>query len=201
MESLDVVVIGAGVVGLAVARALSLSGRHVTVLEAERHFGLHASSRNSEVIHAGIYYPPGSLKARLCVQGKQQLYQYCGERAINHQRIGKLIVACTDGEKAHLSQISNQASACGVTDLRALNNADMSQLEPEINALEGLLSPSTGIIDSHQLMLSFVGDLQRSGGELVLKCHQSKVQLNRSIHLCELGFPTLIHRLIFVSRQ
>ncbi len=192
MESLDVVVIGAGVVGLAVARALSQSGRHVIVLEAEGRFGLHASSRNSEVIHAGIYYPQGSLKARFCVQGKQQLYQYCGERAINHQRIGKLIVACTEDERAPLSQISNQASACGVTDLRTLNKADMSQLEPEITALEGLLSPSTGIIDSHQLMLSFIGDLQRSGGELVLESPVRTGVLSDSIELSIGGISNCI---------
>ncbi len=183
MESLDVVIIGAGVVGLAMARALSQLGRHVTVLEAEHRFGLHASSHNSEVIHAGIYYPKSSLKAKLCVQGKEQLYQYCSERAINHQRIGKLILACSENERARLSEISKKASDCGITDLSVLNKADISQLEPEINALEGLLSPSTGIIDSHQLMLSFIGDLQSSGGELVLESPVQSGVLRDSIEL------------------
>lgn len=183
METLDVVVIGAGVIGLAVARALSQFGRQVTVLEAERQFGLHASSRNSEVIHAGIYYPQGSLKARLCVRGKERLYQYCNERAINHQRLGKLIVACTEGERVHLSEISTRASACGVADLISLSKADISQLEPDLTALEGLLSPSTGIIDSHHLMLSFLGDLQLSGGELVLESPVHSGVLKDSIEL------------------
>lgn len=160
--------VGGGVIGLAVARALNQRGRHVTVLEAEQHIGLHASSRNSEVIHAGIYYPENSLKALCCIAGNKRLYQYCHERGIEHQRTGKLIVACNGADRAQLSKIHRQALACGVSDLTLLSKADIYQLEPHMCALEALLSPSTGIIDSHQLMLSFVGDLQNSGGDLVL---------------------------------
>lgn len=168
MEKLDTVVIGAGVVGLAVARALALRGREVIVLEAESEFGAHASSRNSEVIHAGIYYPPGSRKARTCVAGKKQLYRYCAERHIDHQRIGKLLVASRPEQEPQLEKLRQQAQACGVDDLRQLNASEIKTLEPELSVSAAVLSPSTGIIDSHQLMLNFLGDLERAGGFLVL---------------------------------
>ena len=167
MERLDAVVIGAGVVGLAVARALALAGREVTVLEAEPRFGMHASSRNSEVIHAGIYYPPGSLKARACVAGRDMLYRYCAERGIAHRRIGKLLVAAHADEVPVLMHYLDTARANGVDDLRVLQREEWRELEPEVEAVAAILSPSTGIVDSHALMTSLLGDLQRAGGTLV----------------------------------
>ncbi len=168
MDTLDTVVIGAGVVGLAVARALAQAGREVIVLEAESEFGAHASSRNSEVIHAGIYYTPGSRKASACVAGKEQLYRYCEERHIDHQRVGKLLVAARAEEQPRLQQLIDQAVACGVTDLRWLDAAELAEREPELAVHAAVLSPSTGIVDSHQLMLSLLGDLEHAGGFLVL---------------------------------
>jgi L-2-hydroxyglutarate oxidase LhgO len=167
MEMLDAVVIGAGVVGLAVARALALAGREVTVLEAETRFGMHASSRNSEVIHAGIYYAPGSLKARACVTGRDMLYRYCAERGIAHRRIGKLLVAVHPGEVPVLRRYLDTARANGVHDLRELERAEWRELEPEVEAVAAVLSPSTGIVDSRALMTSLLGDLERAGGTLV----------------------------------
>ena len=162
-EQVDTVVIGAGVVGLAVARALALAGREVMVLEAEHTFGTMTSARNSEVIHAGIYYPAGSLKARLCVQGRQMLYAYCGERGIAHRRCGKLIVACNDAQVRELRAIEARAVANGVTDLRWLPRAEAQALEPQLSCQAALLSPSTGIVDSHGLMLSLLGDVENAG--------------------------------------
>jgi len=162
-ESLDCVVVGAGVVGLAVARALALAGREVVVLEAAEGIGTGTSSRNSEVIHAGIYYPKGSLKARLCVQGKQALYAYCAERGVPHRRCSKLIVATEDAQLATLADIRAKAAANGVGDLKHLSRLEAQALEPEIECVGALLSPSTGIIDSHAFMLALQGDAERAG--------------------------------------
>ena len=167
MERLDAVVIGAGVIGLAVGRALALTGREVMVLEAEPRPGMHASSRNSEVIHAGIYYPPGSLKAGACVAGRELLYRYCAERGIAHRRIGKLLVATTPEEIATLRHYQALARANGVRDLRELERAERHELEPEVEAVAAVLSPSTGIVDSHALITSLLGDLERASGVLV----------------------------------
>jgi L-2-hydroxyglutarate oxidase LhgO len=168
MDKVDAVVIGAGVVGLAVARALALRGREVMVLEAADAIGTGTSSRNSEVIHAGIYYPPGSLKARLCVQGRQLLYAYCAERSIPHRRCGKLIVATDAAQLARLQVIRAQAAANGVDDLVELSAAQARALEPELACAGALHSPSTGIVDSHALMLALQGDLENAGGLLAL---------------------------------
>lgn len=167
MEKLDAVVIGAGIVGLAVGRALALAGREVVVLERQSHFGMETSSRNSEVIHAGIYYPPQSLKARFCVAGKKQLYSYCAQRHIAHRRIGKLIVAVSDDEVPLLHHYRDNALASGVDDLRLLNAKEVSEMEPEVRAVAGLFSPSTGIVDSHGLMVNYLTDIERCGGMLV----------------------------------
>ncbi len=169
IEQVDALVVGAGVVGLAVARALALAGREVMVLESEADIGTGTSSRNSEVIHAGIYYPAGSLKAQLCVQGKQALYAYCAERGIAHRRCGKLIVANTASQLAALPSIIEKARANGVHDLRLLNREQARELEPELECLGAVHSPSTGIVDSHGLMLSLQGDLEHAGGMVV--CH------------------------------
>jgi L-2-hydroxyglutarate oxidase LhgO len=165
---LDVAVIGAGVVGLAVARACARAGREVTVLEAAPAIGTHASSRNSEVIHAGIYYPTGSLKARLCVAGKQMLYRYCEEQGIAHRRLGKLIVATRDDQRETLLGYQRQAARNGVTDLEWLDPAAVRALEPAVTCVAALLSPSTGIIDSHGLMLALRREAEARGGRVVL---------------------------------
>jgi L-2-hydroxyglutarate oxidase LhgO len=162
-ESLDCVVVGAGVVGLAVARALAQAGREVVVLEAAEGIGTETSSRNSEVIHAGIYYPKGSLKARLCVQGKQALYAYCAERGVPHRGCGKLIVATEAAQLATLADIRAKAAANGVSDLTPLSRQEAQALEPEIECVGALLSPSTGIIDSHAFMLALQGDAEHAG--------------------------------------
>ncbi len=165
-ERVDCVVAGAGVVGLAVARALALAGREVIVLEAADAIGTETSSRNSEVIHAGIYYPTGSLKARSCVAGKRFLYRYCAERGIPHRRCGKLIVATSAAQQARLATIAAQAAANGLDGeeaLRPLDAAAARALEPALACTAALLSPSTGIIDSHALMLAFQGDAEDRG--------------------------------------
>ena len=169
VERVECVVIGAGVVGLAVARALALSGREVWVLEGAGGIGTGASSRNSEVVHAGIYYPAGSLKARFCVAGKAMLYEYCADRGIPHSRLGKLIVASDEAETPVLDTIRAKAVANGVTDLEMLDPDAVRALEPALRVAGALLSPSTGIVDSHALMLAFQGDVENSGGAVV--CH------------------------------
>ena len=168
-EKVDCVVIGAGVVGLAVARALALRGREVIVLEAEGAIGTGTSSRNSEVIHAGIYYPPGSAKARFCVTGKQLLYAYCEARGVGHRRCGKLIVAADEEQVRVLEEIEVTARANGVHDLRRLTAAEAMTLEPALGCVAALLSPSTGIIDSHGFMLALQGDLEAAGGMVALR--------------------------------
>jgi L-2-hydroxyglutarate oxidase LhgO len=166
MERVDCVVIGAGVIGLAVARQLALSGREVLVLEAAGMVGTETSSRNSEVIHAGIYYPTGSLKARTCVAGKHRLYAYCAARGIPHARCGKLIVATTEAQKATLEGIRAKAAANGVDDLEWLEPDAVATREPDVYCTAALLSPSTGIIDSHGLMLALQGDAEHHGALL-----------------------------------
>ncbi|KKW68498.1 FAD-dependent oxidoreductase [Lampropedia cohaerens] len=161
-------VIGAGVVGLAVARALAQRGHEVFVLEAEQAIGTQTSSRSSEVIHAGIYYPPGSLKARLCVEGRHQLYAYCTQRNIGHRRTGKLIVATDADQLVALQALAQRAAANGVNDLQWLTASQAQALEPALRCHAALLSPSTGIIDSHSLMLALQGDLEQAGGVLAL---------------------------------
>ena len=167
-EQVDAVVIGAGVVGLAVARALALAGREVMVLEAAEAFGTGTSARNSEVIHAGIYYPQDSLKARLCVQGRQMLYGYCAERGIAHRRCGKLIVATSAAQVDELRAIRQRAAANGVNDLTLLSQAEAQALEPALQCQAALMSPSTGIVDSHGLMLTLLGDVENAGGLLAV---------------------------------
>ena len=168
MEKIDCLVIGAGVIGLAVARRLAAAGRDVLIVESESAFGTGISARNSEVIHAGIHYPAGSLKARLCVAGRDMLYAYCAERGIGHRRCGKLMVATSDQQRAQLDLIAAGARANGVDDLRFLSRTDARALEPALECTAALLSPSTGIIDSHALMLSLLGDAERNGAVLAL---------------------------------
>lgn len=164
MDELDCVVVGGGVIGLASARRLALAGRDVVVLEAENGVAMHTSSRNSEVVHAGLYYPKGSLKARSCVEGRQRLYAWCEERRIPHRRVGKLLVACSEAEVVRLRAIEAAAIANGVDDLRRLTRDEVRQLEPAVRCVEGLLSPSTGIIDSHAFIAALQADLEAAGG-------------------------------------
>ena len=167
-DAVDCVVVGAGVVGLAVARALALQGREVMVLEAADAIGTGISSRNSEVIHAGLYYPTGSLKARLCVQGRDMLYAYCADRSVPHRRCGKLLVATSPPQVAGLKSIQARAQANGVLDLQWLTREEAQAMEPALECVAALYSPSTGIVDSHALMLALQGDLEHAGGLVAL---------------------------------
>lgn len=167
METVDCVVVGAGVVGLACARALALAGREVLVLEAAPAFGTGVSSRSSEVIHGGLYYPPGSLKAALCVRGRGLLYEYCAARHVPHRRCGKLVVATSHAQEAELATIAARARANGVSDVELLDAGQARRLEPELRCVAALLSPATGIIDSHALMLALLADAEAAGAMLV----------------------------------
>lgn len=175
-DQLDCVVVGAGVVGLACAARLAEAGRDVLVLERHGLIGSETSSRNSEVIHAGIYYPTGSLKAELCVEGKERLYAYCAEHHVPHARCGKIIVAVTDDQMTVLEGYRRQADANGVGVLEWLDAAAVHRLEPEVAAVGGLLSASTGIIDSHAYMLSLQGRLEAAGGMIAFNTPVAEVR-------------------------
>ena len=166
VETIEAVVVGAGVVGLAVARRLARAGREVLVLEAAEAIGTGISSRNSEVVHAGIYYPKDSVKARLCVAGKEALYRYCASRGVAHARLGKLIVATGPDELPLLAALRAAAAANGVEDLEPLDAAATRALEPAVRAAGALLSPSTGVVDSHALMLSLRGEAEDRGAAI-----------------------------------
>ena len=169
MDSVGCIVVGAGVVGLAVARALARDGREVLVLEAADAIGTGTSSRNSEVIHAGLYYAPGSLKARFSVAGRQALYAYCTTHGIPHRRCGKLVVATTEAETATLATIRARGEANGVDDLRLITGAEAMAMEPALRCVAALHSPSTGILDSHALMASLLGEAEAAGAMLALR--------------------------------
>jgi len=186
-ESVECIVIGAGAVGLAVARALALSGREVLVLEKERWIGSETSSRNSEVIHAGIYYPKGSLKARLCLAGKHKLYAYCAERGVSHRRLGKLIVACSEAEIPVINGVQQRAEANGVGDLEWLGANELRALKPALAAIGAWFSPSTGIIDSHGLMLAYQADLEAAGGLVALRAPVVSGRVEDQGFLLEIG--------------
>jgi L-2-hydroxyglutarate oxidase LhgO len=176
-EVVDVVVVGAGVVGLAAARVFAASGRQTLVLEQHAHIGREISSRNSGVIHSGIYYPADSLKARLCVEGRHLLYEYCEQRGIAHARCGKLIVAQTNQVGA-LRALEARGVANGVSDLQWLDASHVRELEPELHCAAALHSPSTGIVDPHELMTALLGDLESHGGVLAAN---SKVERMRPL--------------------
>ncbi len=169
LHAIENAVIGAGVIGLAVARALALGGREVVVLEAADAIGTGISSRNSEVIHAGIYYPQASLKARLCVAGKQALYRYCESRGVACERVGKLIVATDESEVGALDELRQKGAGNGVDDLELMSAAAARALEPALACAGALLSPSTGIVDSHGLMLAYQGDAEARGAVIALR--------------------------------
>jgi L-2-hydroxyglutarate oxidase LhgO len=187
MEQVDAVVIGAGVVGLAVARALALAGREVLVLEAAGAIGTETSSRNSEVIHAGIYYPAGTLKARLCVEGRRRLYAYCAERGIAARAIGKLLVASRDEQVPKLAALKETGERNGVDDLRWIDREEARELEPEVVCVRGLFSPSSGIVDSHAYMLSLQGDLEAAGGVIAFNAPVIRGAVSPSGHELEVG--------------
>ena len=186
-ESCDVVVIGAGIVGLAVARALAQQGREVLVLEKHDMIGTETSSRHSEVIHAGIYYPTGSLKAKLCVEGKHLLYRYCDEHKVPHARIGKIIVATSPTQLSTLEKYQNQSVANGAGELPWLERADVKALEPDVECLAGVFSPSTGIIDSHAYMLSLEGEFEANGGMIAFNSEVESVTCNGEIVVSSAG--------------
>ena len=201
MESVDCVVIGAGVIGLATARELALRGREVVVLEADQTIGAGASSRNSEVIHAGIYYPAGSLKARLGLAGRHALYAYCARRAIPHRRLGKLIVATTDNEVPELDALIARGHANGVDDLKRIGGADARRLEPALRCVGAILSPSSGIVDSHALMLSLEGEAEDRGAVVAFmspvtggRVEEDRIILAIGGHdACRLGCRTVVN--------
>jgi len=179
MDQVDAIVIGAGAVGLAVARALAQSGRETIVLEAQSAIGQGVSSRNSEVIHAGLYYPPGSLKARLCVRGKQLLYDLCASHGVDHRKCGKLVVANSEAEATALRGLQDRAIANGVP-VQWLEAHEAHAMEPGLRCVAALLSSTTGIVDSHGLMLALQGDLERAGGMVALGSPADSAVLGRS---------------------
>jgi len=169
LDEIECVVVGAGVIGLATARALALARLDVLVLERAYTIGVETSSRNSEVIHGGLYYPAGSLKAHCCVAWRECLYSYCRDHGVPHAQIGKLIVAAEEGEVAGVERIANTARANGVDDLQWLSATQARRLEPALRCVAVLLSPSTGIVDSHALMLAFQGEAEAAGATVVLR--------------------------------
>jgi L-2-hydroxyglutarate oxidase LhgO len=165
---IDTIVVGAGVVGLAIAARLAAAGREVMVLEQHDLIGSETSSRNSEVIHAGIYYPPGSLRATLCVRGKEMMYRFCAENGVAHERCTKLLVATSEAQLPKLAALRETAIKNGIADLQPLTGAEARALEPELSCVAALLSPSTGIVDSHGFMSALEGHLSSRGGQVVL---------------------------------
>jgi L-2-hydroxyglutarate oxidase LhgO len=188
VDKIDCAVIGAGVVGLAVARALALAGREVIILESENAIGTGTSSRNSEVIHAGIYYPQGSLKAAFCVAGKAMLYDFCASHGVPHRRAGKLIVATREAEIDNLHALKAKAAANGVA-LDFLEGHQAKALEPNLNAVAALFSPTTGLIDSHALMLAYLGDAEANGAALALNAAVTGGAIRDDGILLEVGGP------------
>ena len=166
MDEVECVVVGAGVIGLAIARRLAARGADVLVIEARGAFGEETSARNSEVIHAGLYYPPDSLKARMCIAGRDALYRYLDDHGVQYRRCGKLVVAADENDMADLERLKANAEQSGVEDLEWLSASEATALEPKLNTVGALLSPSTGILDSHGYMLSLVGELENAGGQI-----------------------------------
>ena len=187
MDKVDAVVIGAGVIGLAVGRALALRGLETLVLERAATLGTGTSSRNSEVIHAGLYNAPEALKTRLCVQGRQQLYAFCESHGVPHRRCGKLVVATAAAQLPALRRIESQALANGVSDLHWLEADEACALEPSLRCAAALLSPSTGIVDSHALMLALLGDMESAGGMLAVQSPVTALVCHADGHVLQVG--------------
>ncbi|MBU2532147.1 MAG: FAD-dependent oxidoreductase, partial [Alphaproteobacteria bacterium] len=197
----ETIIIGAGVVGLAIARSLAMAGHDVMVVERHDIIGSETSSRNSEVIHAGIYYPKGSLRARFCVEGKKQLYDFCRENGVDHARCEKLIVAANNDQLERLGAIQTTAAANGVDDLRTLSGAEAMQLEPAVRCVGALLSPSTGIVDSHGFMLALEGHAEAHGGQIALKTDITGIEArpDRTYALTIAGTDIVTARNVVVS--
>ncbi|PLZ02296.1 FAD-dependent oxidoreductase [Burkholderia sp. WAC0059] len=189
MDQIECVVIGAGVVGLAVARALAARGREVLVLEAADAIGTGTSSRNSEVIHAGLYYSRGSLKATLCVRGREMLYEYCASHNVPHRRCGKLLVATSRAQLPQLESILARGRENGVFDLTRINAAEAQALEPALECVEAVYSPQTGIVDSHQLMLALQGDAERDGAVVALQAGVESIDARDGAFVVRVGGP------------
>jgi L-2-hydroxyglutarate oxidase LhgO len=197
MADVDIVVVGAGVIGLAIARRFAIAGLSTVIIETESAFGSATSSRNSEVIHAGLYYGGTPLKERLCTQGRQLLYQYCAAREVPHRRLGKLIIAFEDDEVAALEKIAATGRAAGVDDLRFLSGEEASRLEPELACHAALFSPSTGIIDSHAYMLALLHDAESAGAVFARRTtvtHLSRAATGWAIHVAGEDEPVLTSR-------
>lgn len=191
MDEVGAIVVGAGVVGLAVARKLALAGHDVMVLERERQFGMITSSRNSGVIHAGLYYPDGSLKAELCVEGRHLLYEFCAARGVPHRRCGKLIIAASEDEFPALDAVMARGAAAGVDDLVQLTPAQARELEPELDCAGAILSPSSGIVDQHELMLALLGEAEANGAMLVCDAAVSAIGKTGALWTVRVGETTL----------
>jgi len=187
MERVDTIILGAGVVGLAIARALALAGREVLILEAESAIGTMTSSRNSGVIHAGIYYKPGSLKARCCVHGRDMLYAYAAERGIAHKQCGKLVVATDEGQIEKLREWKANAEKNGLTNLRMLTPTEARSFEPEVSCAAAMHVPISGIIDVHELMLALLGDAEAAGATLVLRSPVEKGEVTPDGFVLDVG--------------
>lgn len=169
VERIECVVIGAGIIGLAVARALAMAGHEVVVLEAAAGIGTETSSRNSEVVHAGLYHPRDSLKTQLCTRGREALYVYCEEHGVPYRRCGKIVVAVDEAQTPKLHALADNARNNGINDLQWLDAAAVTALEPALRAAAGLWSPSSGIVDTHQLMLAYWGDAEKAGAILAFR--------------------------------
>ncbi len=199
MEEVDAVVIGAGVIGLAIARELALAGRDTLILEAAERHGTGISARNSEVVHAGIYYPAGSLKARLCVSGRERLYAFCAKRGVEHRRLGKLIVATHESQLAALAALAQSARGNGV-DLVPLDGAAARALEPELACLQALHSPATGIVDVRALMLALLAEAEAHGATLATRSQVTRVVLeSRGAGIAVNGLEPSLHTRVLVN--
>jgi len=186
-DRVDAAVVGAGVVGLAVARALAMRGLETVVLESEGAIGTGVSSRSSEVIHAGLYYPTGSLKARLCVAGRQRLYGFCESHGVGYRRCGKLVVATDEGQRGELMALKAKAAANGVDDLVWLEAAQARAMEPALACAAALWSPSSGLVDSHGLMLALQGELEAHGGAVALRSPVLAIDTRPDGHVLQVG--------------
>jgi len=179
-ERLDIIIIGAGVVGLSIAKTLSEMGKDALVLEREKSFGMGTSSRNSEVIHAGLYHAPEMLKTILCLHGKHALYDYAEARLIPYKRCGKLVVANGPQELSKFEQIRENAQNCGIDDLKMLTEEECNALEPDISAVAGIFSPSSGVIDTHSYMQSLLGNFENAGGQAVFNTNVTAIEQSTS---------------------
>lgn len=199
MQTIDALVVGAGVVGISIARQIALYGMETILVDGEGDFGTWTSARNSEVIHAGIYYPAGSLKAALCTYGRALLYRYCADRCVPHRCIGKIIFAADPSQAGRLDEIMAAAEAAGVEDLQRLDKREAAALEPELSCHEALLSPSTGIVDSHALMASLLGEASSNGAIFAPRTMVTRLSRQREgwgVHINGDGAPTLVARIV-----